>query len=148
MSEIAQSTRPIENLIAAYAEYVDGGDFEALGGLMSHCDFSLNGGDPVHGAEAITKLGHDTLKVHADGTPRTHHITTNIIIEIDTATRSAISRSYFTVIQQAGEHPLQIVAAGHYRDRFDHDGTEWHFAAREVITDFVGDVSEHVNAKH
>jgi 3-phenylpropionate/cinnamic acid dioxygenase small subunit len=138
------SSRQIENLIARYAELVDGGDFTGLGALFGDATFSLNGGAPVTGAGEIARLATDTLVIHDDGTPRTHHVTTNLLIDVDEVADHAVARSYFTVIQQAGDQPLQMIAAGRYRDRFARRDGAWQFAAREVITDFFGDTSQHV----
>ena len=60
------------------------------------------------------------------------------------ACRTATSRSYFTVFQQVGDFPLQPVASGRYRDRFERRDGAWRFTSREVSTDLVGDVSHHV----
>jgi 3-phenylpropionate/cinnamic acid dioxygenase small subunit len=138
------SARQIENLIARYAELVDGGDFDGLGRLLAQAAFSLNGGEPIFGASEISRLATDTLVVHSDQTPRTHHVTTNLLIEINEPADTAIARSYFTVIQQAGDRPLQLVAAGRYRDQFSRRAGPWLFTARAVISDFFGDTSQHV----
>jgi 3-phenylpropionate/cinnamic acid dioxygenase small subunit len=86
------------------------------------------------------------LLTYPDGTPRTRHVTTNLIIEADEDAGTAASRSYFTVFQQVGDFPLQAVASGRYRDRFERRDGAWRFASREVSTDLVGDVSHHVKA--
>jgi hypothetical protein len=54
----------------------------------------------------------DTLIVYADGTPRTRHVTTNIAIDADEEAGTAVSRSYFTVLQALPGLPLQPIAAG------------------------------------
>ena len=62
--------RAIENLIAAYAEFVDDGDFAGLGALLADAAFTGSGA-PVSGPDAIEKMSADTLIVYDDGTPRT-----------------------------------------------------------------------------
>ena len=76
------SHRAIENLIATYAELVDDGDFAGLGTLLAHATFTGSGA-PVSGPDAIEKMFQDMLIVYDDGTPRTKHVTTNVIIEAD-----------------------------------------------------------------
>jgi hypothetical protein len=73
--------------------------------------------------------------------PRTKHVNTNVIIELDGDT--ATSRCYLTVLQQTPTLPLQPVAAGRYVDRFERVDGEWRFADRLITGFLVGDVSQH-----
>lgn len=141
-------SRIIENLIATYAFLVDDGDFTALGELLGHAEFSLNGGPPVRGQAAVEEFARNTLQTYSDGTPRTRHVTTNIIIEPGDEAGTAVSRSYFTVFQELPGFPLQAIASGRYRDRFRQQDGRWRFAQRSVMTSLVGDVSHHVRAAH
>ena len=134
----------IANLIAEYAFATDDGDFAALGSLFTDGSFQLNDGPPAHGAEAVTALAHRVLQTYPDGTPRTRHVTTNLLIDVDEQAGTARSRSYFTVLQSLPDLPLQPIAAGHYHDRFTRGDDGWRFAARAVSTDFTGDTSHHV----
>jgi 3-phenylpropionate/cinnamic acid dioxygenase small subunit len=135
--------RAIENLIATYAELVDDGDFAGLGTLLADAIFTGSGA-PVSGSAAIEKMFRDTLIVYDDGTPRTKHVTTNLIIEADEEAGTAVSRAYFTVLQALPGLPLQPIASGRYRDRFEcHEG-QWRFAERHVRVDLTGDVSHHL----
>lgn len=78
----------------------------------------------MRGRDALEKLARDTLRVYDDGTPRTRHVTTNIIIEIDEEAGTASSRSYFTVFQALPGFMLQAIASGRYLDYFGRqDGT-------------------------
>jgi 3-phenylpropionate/cinnamic acid dioxygenase small subunit len=147
-SAAAEPSRRIENLIASYAFLVDDGEFAALGELLAEADFSLNGGPAVHGRDAIERLAQDTLQTYDDGTPRTRHVTTNLIIEVDEQAGSATSRSYFTVFQSLPGFPLQAIASGRYQDRFQRQDGRWHFTERRVSTSFTGDVSHHVRPQN
>ncbi|WKU42952.1 nuclear transport factor 2 family protein [Streptomyces sp. VNUA116] len=137
------SYRAIENLIARYAELVDDGDFAGLGSLLADAVF-IGSGEPVRGSDAIEKMFRDSLLVYADGTPRTQHVTTNVAIEVDEQAGVAVARSYVTVFQALPELPLQPVAAGRYRDRFERRDGQWRFAERRVRINLVGDVSRHL----
>jgi 3-phenylpropionate/cinnamic acid dioxygenase small subunit len=139
----ASSYRAIENLIATYAELVDGGDFAGLGALLANATFT-GGGAPVSGSDAIENMFQDTLIVYDDGTPRTKHLTTNIAIEIDEQAGTAVSRSYFTALQGLPGLPLQPIASGRYHDRFERRDGQWRFAERRVRVDLAGDVSRHL----
>ncbi|GAA0396407.1 nuclear transport factor 2 family protein [Streptomyces luteireticuli] len=142
-AEPALSHRAIENLIARYAELVDDGDFAGLGTLLADATF-IGSGEPVSGHQAIEKMFRDTLILHADGTPRTQHVITNIAIEVDEQTSTAVSRSYVTVLQALPGLPLQPIACGRYHDRFERRDEQWRFVERRVRINLVGDVSHHL----
>lgn len=137
------SDRAIENLIAAYAELVDDGDFAGLGALLADATFT-GSGTPVTGPEAIEKMFRDMLIVYDDGTPRTKHVTTNVALEVDEQAATAASRAYFTVLQAVPGLPLQPIVSGRYRDRFKRCDGQWRFAERRVLIDLVGDISHHL----
>ena len=137
------SHRAIENLIATYAELVDAGNFAAVGELLANATFT-GGVGSVSGSEAIERMLKENVIVYDDGTPRTKHVTTNVLIEIDDQAGTAVSRSYFTVLQALPDLPLQPIASGRYQDRLErHDG-QWRFVERQVRTDLVGDMSRHL----
>jgi hypothetical protein len=133
----------IQNLIATYAELVDGGAFAAVAMLLADASFT-GGAGPVSGRDAIEKMLRDSLIVYDDGTPRTKHITTNVAIEIDEDAGTAVSRSYFTVLQALPDLALQPIVSGRYQDRFERRDGRWCFVERRVRTDLVGDVSRHL----
>ena len=82
---------------------------------------------------------------YPNGTPLTKHVTTNLIVEVDLSAGMAVGRSYFTVFQAVpGSLPLQPVIGGRYRDRFELADGKWRFAARHMIVDLVGDLSQHL----
>ncbi|MGA5821526.1 nuclear transport factor 2 family protein [Kitasatospora sp. NPDC094028] len=137
------SHRAVENLIARYAELVDDGDFAGLGALLADADFT-GGAGTVHGSEAIERMFRDTVIVHADGTPGTHHVTTNLAVEVDERAGTATARSYVTVLQALPGFPLQTIAAGRYRDGFERRDGRWHFTRRRVRITLLGDVGRHL----
>lgn len=148
--ESTASARAIENLIAAYAEGVDAGDFGAVGALFADAEFA-GSGSPVRGREAVEAMLRATVITYEDGTPRTKHVTTNTIVDVvevaDDAggdAGHATARSYFTVLQALPDLPLQPIAAGRYHDRFERTGQRWRFAERRVHVDLVGDVTRHL----
>ena len=135
--------RAIENLIARYSFLVDDGDFDGLGELLDACALTLGPGPAVRGREAIAKLARAALMTYDDGTPRTRHVTTNVLVEIDESGIEAHSRSYYTVLQSLPDFPLQPVATGTYSDRFEKRHGRWLFVERSVQTRFAGDTSRH-----
>lgn len=134
----------IANLIASYAELVDTGDFVGLANLVADASFTSTGGERLDGRDAIERLVQETVIIYDDGTPRTKHVTTNLLVEVDEVAGTADARSCFTVFQALPDFPLQAVVCGRYRDRFERRDSGWRLVERQVITDFLGDVSRHL----
>jgi 3-phenylpropionate/cinnamic acid dioxygenase small subunit len=143
LTDPPSSYRAIENLIANYAELVDDGDFRGVGALLADATYTTGAGS-VSGRDAIEKMLRDSVIVYDDGTPRTKHLTTNVAIEVDEDTGTAVARSYFTALQGLSDLALQPIVSGRYQDRFDRRDGQWRFVERRVRTDLVGDVSRHL----
>lgn len=132
----------IETLIYTYAAHLDRGDFAAVGQLFAHATFGGRGRPRREGAAAVQATFDHTVRRHADGTPRTLHVTTNVRITVDGDTARA--ESYFTVYQQTATLPLQVIIAGRYSDTFACEDGRWRFSARVVDTDLTGPLHEHL----
>lgn len=141
---VTDAATRIQNLVHRYAELIDLGDFAALGHLLGRAEVG-SGDHPgsLSGSEAVTAMFAATTRLYEDGTPRTKHVTTNCIVEVDEDAGTATCRSYFTVLQAVPALPLQPIVAGRYHDRFARQDGEWHFAERRFFIDLVGDVSQH-----
>ena len=87
---------------------------------------------------------YDRVILYEDGTPRTRHLMTNLIIDLVDGADVATGRSYFTVLQgvDAGS-PIQTILAGRYHDQYRRTSEGWQFAERVFIVDLVGDQSRH-----
>ena len=133
----------VTNLLFRYAELIDAGDFEGIGQLLAHCVVKADGGT-WSGAAEVTKMYDDFTRKHDDGTPRSKHVITNPIVELD-GPDAARCRSYFTVFMCTPTLPLQPIVAGRYRDEFERVDGVWRYVRREMIVEFVGDVSQHLN---
>ncbi len=136
--------RQILNLIYRYAECVDDGDFDAVSALFEHADYHLAGAAGQRGA-AVGDIIRSTVATHA-GSPRTKHVTTNAIIDIDIDIDmvTATCRSYFTVLQATPMLSLQPIITGRYHDRFECvDGT-WRFSDRSILIEQIGDLAQHL----
>ena len=134
----------IQNLVHRYAELIDLGDFAALGELLGRAEVG-SGDHPgsLTGPDAVTAMFTSTTRRYEDGTPRTKHVTTNCIVEVDEDAGTGTCRSYFTVFQAVPALPLQAIVAGRYQDRFVREDGSWRFAERRFFIDLVGDVSQH-----
>jgi 3-phenylpropionate/cinnamic acid dioxygenase small subunit len=127
----SSSCRAIENLIATYAELVDDGDFAGVADLLAEATFT-GGAGSVSGRDAIEKMLRESLIVYDDGTPRTKHVTTNVAVEVGVEAGTAVSRSYFTVLEALPGLALQPIVSGRYQDRFERRDGQWRFVERRV----------------
>jgi hypothetical protein len=133
----------IADLVHVYAERLDAGDLDGVASLFAHATYGRAGG-PVRRGAAEVRAALAVVKLH-DGSPRTKHVITNVIVEVDEAAGRAAARSYFTVLQATPALPLQPILAGRYHDRFERVGKAWRFSARVIHLDLAGDLREHLN---
>ena len=135
----------IANLVFRYAELIDRGDFDGIGSLFANAVITADGSDVEwRGADAITAMYVDRTRRYDDGTPKSKHVTTNLIIEVDEERAHATCRSYYTVYQQTDELPLQPIVAGRYHDEFARVDDAWRFTHRHMLVDLVGNLSQHL----
>ena len=144
--EIADARFAISDLVLTYAERIDLGDFDGVADLFTHAEVTAEGNDGAfRGRDAVLEMYTSSTRRYPNGTPLTKHVTTNLIVEVDLAEGTATGRSYFCVFQAVpGSLPLQPVIAGRYRDRFELADGKWRFAARHMLVDHVGDLSQHL----
>ncbi|WP_179405129.1 nuclear transport factor 2 family protein [Burkholderia guangdongensis] len=148
---MSHSAVEIANLLYRYAERLDGGDLEGVAELFAHARIKLRDGDASAGAlfsaADLLRVLRERVKRYPCGTPRTKHVVTNPIIEIDEAANRATARSYYTVLQATDALALQPIAAGRYHDAFERVDGVWRFSFRDyTMLDAVGDLSNHLNA--
>lgn len=134
----------IRNLLYRYAEAIDAADFDAVAELFANATLTAEGVPDManHGYEAVLDQYRTTTRIHADGTPRTAHVMTNAIIEIDGD--RATARSRYTVSQQTDTLPLQPIIVGRYHDTFERADGQWRFATRHFFMDLMGDLAHHL----
>lgn len=138
----------ILNLVHRYPELVDAGDFTGVGELLRDATlvFEADDGSPVaefSGREQIA-ASYSMVKLHADGTPRTRHVVSNPIVDIDESRGAATCRYYVTVFQQTETFPLQAIWANRYEDTLDRAGGSWRIVRRRGFAHRPGDTSEHL----
>lgn len=132
------------NLLYRYAEAIDEGRLEDAAALFRHARIETGAAGPLD-ADGLLALWRKILVIHPCGTPRTRHLVTNPILEINEAAGTAQVRSCFTVMQATDDLPLQIIASGRYRDRFARIDGEWSFVERDYRQlDFIGDLRQHL----
>jgi hypothetical protein len=97
----------------------------------------------MRGAEEARSYYRGVI-LYDDGTPHTMHCITNVTVTVDASGTTASARSYFTVLQNVGDFPLQPIIAGQYRDRFEQVDGGWRFRERIIHPDLYGDLSRHM----
>ncbi|HJO23832.1 MAG: nuclear transport factor 2 family protein [bacterium] len=143
-----ESHHAITTLMYRYAECVDTADFDGLSDLFAQGSIrSPSAAEPGEGmtGASVGRFYAATNRVHEDGTLRTRHVSTNVIVDIDEEADAATVRSYYVVFQATGKLPFQAIVGGRYQDRFARINGKWHFAERVIHVDQIGDMSEHLN---
>ena len=143
-AEVARAE--ITNLIFSYAERIDAGDFDGVAALFADAQITAAGTDLCRrGYDEVLALYVEGTRRYPDGTPRTKHVTTNLLIELDDPARAGACRSYFTVLQAVpGALALQPIISGRYHDTFVLAGGSWRFASRHMLVDLVGELGQHL----
>jgi ketosteroid isomerase-like protein len=136
----------ITKLLYTYAQRIDAGDFEGVAEHFGHATMTFEGfGDAITGAEAITALYNRTTRRYEDGTPKTKHVITNVMVEVGEDGTTATSHAYFTVFQSVpGALSLQPIIAGRYGNGYACVDGEWCFTAVHIIIDLMGDLDHHM----
>ena len=140
----SRAVAQITALIAAYSDSIDSGDLEGLADLLAGAGFGAGEGPLASGRDTILEIYRRTVRIYEDGTPRTRHLVTNLVIDVDPGGTTASARSYWTVLQATPDIALGPILSGRYRDRFSQVEGSWSFAERRIVTDLVGDVSHHM----
>jgi 3-phenylpropionate/cinnamic acid dioxygenase small subunit len=139
----------IERLIFNYADYIDSGDFESVAELFEHGQICGSPGLWCNrGYDKVLKMNQRSVKLHeGTGTPCTKHVVSNLKIEISKSSDAASAKSYFTVFQSLPDFPLQAIISGCYHDTFLNSEGQWRFRERNIVSDFFGDLSHHLNVE-
>jgi hypothetical protein len=129
-------------LVHSYAEHLDLGDFDAVADLFAAATFAGPGGGVRRGRDEVRHL-YDRVVLYS-GSPRTKHVISNLVVDVDEIAGTAGSRCQFSVLHNpvAGQ-PIRVVLAGRYVDTFHFDGERWAFASRVVHVDLTGDLRPH-----
>jgi len=133
----------ITNLLYRYAECLDRGDLAGAASLFEYA--RIKTGDSETDAAGILAVWKNVVQIYPCGTPRTQHVVSNPILDIDEAAGKATCRSYYTVFQSPEKLLLQPIAAGRYHDEFECVDGQWRFTYRDYsLFDYPGDISRHL----
>ncbi|HEU5033947.1 MAG TPA: nuclear transport factor 2 family protein [Mycobacteriales bacterium] len=135
----------IRNLLGRYCELIDAGDFAALAALFADATLADEQGNVFATGAAEMHAMWEAQTIRYDGSPRTKHLTANVVLDIDETAGTAHSTSSYVVMQSAPGFSLQPIVTGHYADTFARgDDGSWHWTQRRYAVDHVGDLSHHL----
>jgi 3-phenylpropionate/cinnamic acid dioxygenase small subunit len=142
---MSEAHEEIRNLLSRYCELMDAGDFDGLADLFVDGQLSdENGNVFARGSAEVAKRWRDQTILY-DGSPRTRHMTSNTIIDVDDTSGHATARSTYVVIQATKEMSLQPIITGRYVDQFARaDDSSWRWVERSYAIDHQGDLSHHL----
>lgn len=141
----AEARHQIENLMYRYAEAVDQANFDEITKVFGNAKILLGAETEMTGAE-LSDMFKENILLY-DGSPRTHHVTTNLIVDLSDDGTSAACRSYYTVFQDVDGLPLQPIICGRYHDKFRCEDGIWHFEERDYqYMDMPNDMSKHLRS--
>ena len=134
----------IEALVYGYAERIDAGDLDGVVELFAHATWRSDATGDVYRDPASVRAVYDRIVLYEDGTPRTKHLITNLVVRFADDGASATGRCSFTVIQSvAPGTPISAVVAGRYEDRYERGPSGWRFADRLFVAERTADQTRH-----
>lgn len=150
---MSSSREEIARLIFACDDHNDRGDFDGVGALFSHgtvrvkdMEGSWSGAEAVAAQFARATQVYPTGDGGSDGmSALTHHLSTNLVIDVDEDAGTATARSYYTMLQATDALPLQIIDAGFNTDRFERIDEEWCWIDRYITVELHGDLTHHLH---
>jgi SnoaL-like domain len=144
------SYNEIANLYAEYAFRIDAGDMDGVARLFTHGRWVLSSDGEEYlavGFDGVRKEFGNIL-LYGDGTPRTHHVISNLHIVANEADGTATGRAYVTCMQQVEEDdfPLQPICTAIYVDTFIRIDGKWWFDVRRATQIRIRDFSRHLTS--
>ena len=136
----------IEKLIFQCDMYNDAGDFDQVGRLFAHATIGIDGmGDVVcQGAKGTADQFRMATRVYPEGGARTHHVSTNLILDIDEANGVATCSSHYVMYQATDALPLQPINAGRNFDTFERVDDTWRWKHRQISVLLSGNMAHHL----
>lgn len=135
----------IENLLHSYARGVDTGNLKSIAELFR--DGSICGADGdtlAAGYDAVLEMYSSVVKIYQDcGTPKTQHLVSNLILDID-SDETASGTANYTVLQQMPDGKIECIIAGEYFSRFLKNDGQWQFHEHHMRNRITGDLSHHL----
>lgn len=134
----------IQRLLFAYSDGVDNGRFADVAALFGESGlYGEINGPAARGRDQVLAAMSGNVRLY-EGVPRTRHVVTNVVIDIEPSGTSARCRSYVQVVHQPPGGDIRTIVAGTYHDVVARSGDQWLFAERRMQLDLIGDLSTHL----
>ena len=135
----------IERLLFDYCDGIDTGNFAKTAALFGAAGlYGLVGSrSAASGADQVLATMQASIRTY-DGVPRTRHVVTNAVIDIDDGAESGTARSYIQVLHAPPGGFITTVVAGSYHDRVHIVDGVWQFAERRMHIELTGDLTTHL----
>jgi len=141
--DVSEDTEAIVTLMNQYVDLFDLGRLDEFAALFEHGVLRFEGlGEFTGTAEVLGFL--DRMVILYDGKPRTHHLLSNVTVDVEPAGLAATARSSVMVLQSLREAPLRPIVTGRYADRFEKVRETWRFVERSATRVLPGDISRHL----
>ncbi len=137
MSAVLEAKDAIRELMAAYAQALDGCRFADVAACFAADGEWTTDYGAARGPAEIEAFIRNIVPVKGEGPQRKHYIT-NIIITVDGERASAVSD--YLIIRES-ENGLIPVMGGSYRDKFVKTPVGWRFSRKELVHDIAGDMA-------
>lgn len=137
MIDRSEAEREITGLLFRYCELIDSGDVEGFANLFEHGVWFR----AQPGAEGVRRFLAEHVRFY-DGSPRTTHVTTQLVLDIDLDAGCASAHSTMLLYQGLPDFPLQLIMTSRCDDTFEHDG-RWLWRRRRVTPILTGDMTRH-----
>ena len=138
----------ISRLIFLCDQRNDDADFDGVGELFAHATLGVAGMADVvcEGAAATAAQFRATTRVYEQFGARTHHMSSNLIIDVDEVAGTATCSSHYMMFQQTDDLPLQAINAGRNHDEFARVDGVWRWTRRYIDSRFYGNMAHHLQA--
>ena len=137
MSAVLEAKDAIRELMAAYAQALDGCRFADVAACFAPDGEWTTDYGAARGPAEIEAFIRGIVPVKGEGPQRKHYIT-NIIVTVDGERASAVSD--YLIIRES-ENGLIPVMGGTYKDRFVKTPAGWRFSHKELVHDIEGDMA-------
>ena len=138
----------IANLLHRYADAVDRGDFDTVATLLkSGSILDSEGTCLANGYAQVLEMYNNLIRLYADGTPKTQHVLSNLILQLNGDGSSASAKAYYSVFQKQDDGSIKAIICGQYQSKFKKVDGKWVFIEHRMHPRIVGDMSRHLKIR-
>jgi hypothetical protein len=145
---VSDPYQEIARLIFLCDQRNDDGDFDGVGELFFNGVVEVEGmpDGVVKGAKQVADQFRRATQVYQEGGARTHHMSSNLIIDVDEEAGTARCQSHYVMFQATEGLPLQPINTGRNMDEFERVDGVWQWKRRFIRALLFGDMTHHLQA--